>query len=204
MPNETGRYRPLTHEEIELLVQRECRSTDGSWDGVMRLYDAHSGKELRQFTEDGMGGIYGVAFSPDSRLALSGSKDKIARLWDVQTGEILQRLGGHTAYLYAVAFSPDGKLALTSSADNTARLWDLQTGGELRRFIGHQGPVEWTSFSPDGKTFITGSDDGTARIWSVDYRDTMNYLCINLLRDFTDTERELYHLMDNLPTCTVK
>jgi WD40 repeat protein len=170
----------------------------------MRLYDAQSGVELRQFTENGMGSIYGVAFSPDSRQAPSGSKDKIARLWDVQTGQVLQRLSGHTAYLYAVAFSPDGKLALTSSADNTARLWDLQTGRELRRFIGHEGPVEWAAFAPDGRTFVTGSDDGTARIWSVDYRDTMNYLCSSLLRDFTDAEREQYHIQDNLPICPVK
>ena len=175
----------------------------GGWDGVMRLYDAHSGKELRHFTENGMGSIYGVAFSPDSHLALSGSKDKIARVWDVQTGQVLQRLTGHTAYLYAVAFSPDGRLALTSSADNTARIWGLRTGQELRRFIGHQGPVEWAAFSTDGKTFVTGSDDGTARIWSVDYHDTMNYLCTSLLRGFTNTEREQYHIKDNMPTCPV-
>jgi len=173
----------------------------GGWDGVMRLYDAQSGKELRQFTENGMGSIYGVAFSPDGRLALSGSKDKIARVWDVQTGQVVQRLTGHTAYLYAVAFSPDGKLVLTTSADNTARIWDLQTGQELRRFTGHKGPVEWAMFSPDGKNFVTGSDDGTARLWSVDYRDTMNYLCLNLLRDFSSEEREQYHIKDSLPTC---
>jgi WD40 repeat protein len=61
--------------------------------------------------------------------------------------------------------------------------------------------VEWAAFSTDGKTFVTASDDGTARIWSVDYRDTMNYLCSNLLRDFTDAEQEQYHIQDNLPTC---
>jgi WD40 repeat protein len=175
----------------------------GGWDGVMRLYDAQSGKELRQFTENGMGSIYGVAFSPDSRLALSGSKDKTARVWDVQTGQVLQRLVGHTAYLYAVAFSPDGKLALTSSADNTARLWNLQTGLELRRFTGHKGPVEWAVFSPDGKTFFTVSDDGTARMWSVDYLDTVSYLCSHLLRDFTSDERLQYNILDNLPTCPI-
>lgn len=175
----------------------------GGWDGVMRLYDAQTRIELRTFTEEGMDSIYGVAFSPDSRLALSGSKDKIARVWDVQSGKVLQRLTGHSSYLYAVAFSPDESLVLTSSADNTVRLWDLHTGKELRRFIS-RGAVEWAAFSPDGKTFITGSDDGTARVWSVDYRDSMNYLCRSLLRDFTDAEREQYHIEDNQPTCTDK
>lgn len=173
----------------------------GGWDGVMRLFDAESGKELHEFIEDGMGSIYGVAFSPDGSLVLSGSKDKIARVWDVQTGQVIQRLTGHTAYLYAVVFSSDGRLVLTTSADNTARLWDVQTGLELRRFTGHTGPVEWAVFSPDGKTFVTVSDDGTARMWDVDYSDTVQYLCSNLLRDFTVDERIQFGIQDQSPTC---
>jgi len=172
----------------------------GGLDGVMRLFDAQSGKELRQLSAN-TDSIYGVAFSPDGSQALSAGNGKIAILWDLQTGQELLRLVGHTAYLYSVAFSPDGKIALTGSADNTARLWDLETGRELRRFTGHTGPVEWAVFSPDGKSIITASDDGTARMWSVDYRDTMNYLCSHLLRDFTDEEREQYHIKDNMPTC---
>ena len=175
----------------------------GGWDGVMHLYDIQTGKELRQFTAN-TDSIYGVAFSPDGSRALSAGNGKQAILWDIQTGQELLRLTGHTAYLYSVAFSPDGKLGLTGSADNTARLWDLETGLELRRFTGHNGPVEWAVFSSDGKSIITASDDGTARMWSVDYQDTMNYLCSSLLRDFTDEEREQYHIKDNSPTCPVQ
>jgi len=58
--------------------------------------------------------------------------------------------------------------------------------------------------SPDGKTFVTGNDDGTARIWSVGYLDTVNYLCFNLFRDFTDEEREHYYIKDEFPTCPTK
>jgi WD40 repeat protein len=122
-------------------------------------------------------------------------------VWNVETGQEVQRLTGHTAYLYAVAFSPDGKLVLTSSADNSARLWDLETGQELRRFMGHQGPVEWAAFAPDGKTFVTASDDGTARIWSVDSNDTIRHLCDKLLRDFSAAERAQYHILEGTPTC---
>ena len=74
---------------------------------------------------------------------MSAGYDKLALVWDVQTGEELQRFSDHTAFLYDVAFSPTSLLALTGSADNTARLWDFKTGQELRRFTGHTGPVEF-------------------------------------------------------------
>ena len=100
---------------------------------------------------------------------------------------------------YALTFAHQGDLLAVGTTDN-AYLIDAISGEEVGR-IPHKGIVYSVSFSPDGKTFATGSDDGTARIWSVDYHETINYLCSNLLRDFTDAEREQYHIKDNLPTC---
>jgi len=164
------------------------------------LWDAQTGKRLRQFTGH-TEPVNGVAFSPDGRFVLGTSYDKTARLWDIQTGKELQVFVGHTAFLWSGTFSPDGKFVLTAGGDNTARLWDIQTGQELRRFTGHTGPVEWVVFSPTGKVFATASDDGTARLWDVDYHDTIRYLCSQLLRDFTDDERAQYSITDTTPTC---
>lgn len=108
---------------------------------------------------------------------------------------------GHKDYIYTAAFSPDGRYIATASIDNTARLWDTQTGKELRRFIGHTGDIENLVFSPDGKYLLTGSDDGTALLWDVDYHTTINYLCSQIPRDFTDDERAEYDITDNTPTC---
>ena len=124
-------------------------------------------RELRSF-KGHTDSIYGVAFSPDGKRALSGSDDKTLRLWDVATGTELCRFTGHTGEVESVAFSPDGKWALSGSKDETMRLWDAQTGKELRRFTGHTSSLISIAFSPDGKRALSGSGDGTARLWDVE------------------------------------
>ena len=47
-------------------------------------------------------------------------------LWDVITGELLDRLEGHTKTVLSLAFSPDGQLLATGSEDETIRLWTVQ------------------------------------------------------------------------------
>ena len=108
-----------------------------------------------------------VTFSPDGKYVLTASLDKTAKLWDVNTGNVLQTFTGHTAQVNSVAFSPDGKYVLTGSRDKTARLWDVQSGNKVREFTGHTDTITKVGFSLDGTYVLTASLDGTARIWDV-------------------------------------
>ena len=112
--------------------------------------------------------ITSVAFAPDSATLLTGSDDRTARLWDLETGAEIRRFEGHKRGVTSVAFAPDGATLLTASDDETARLWDLETGAEIRRFEGHKSGVTSVAFAPDGTTLLTGSDDRTARLWDTE------------------------------------
>jgi WD40 repeat protein/tRNA A-37 threonylcarbamoyl transferase component Bud32 len=114
-------------------------------------------------------GAYGVAFSPDSRHALSGAGDGTVRLWEVATGRIVRQFPGHDGPVDGVAFSPDGRQALTAGqGDKTARLWDVQTGKEIHTLKGHTSSVYRVAFSPDGRRALSGSHDGTMRLWDLE------------------------------------
>jgi WD40 repeat protein len=172
-------------------------------DGIATLWDASTGQQIGSF--DGkVDVVQTLAFTPDGNGVLTGNSDGSVRLWNIATGQEVRRYAGQDAFIDKVAFSPDGKLVAAGSDDNTASIWDASSGNELRRLIGHSGVVQGVAFSPDGKTVVTASGDGTARLWYVDRRDTINYLCSRLPRDFSDQERTQYSIPDKNPTCPGK
>jgi WD40 repeat protein len=89
--------------------------------------------------------VQAVAFSPDDKRLMTGGRDKpmigeflqeifgdskfnpgvSARLWDVETGKLLQTFTKHANDVTDVAYSNDGKWIATASADKTVDLWKL-------------------------------------------------------------------------------
>src|SRR5262249_6354362 len=75
--------------------------------------------------------VYLVAFSPNSRTALTLSEEAMARLWDATTGEPRGKPLRHRGVVVSAAFSPDGRMVATGSMDRTARLWEVPSGAPL-------------------------------------------------------------------------
>jgi WD40 repeat protein len=111
--------------------------------------------------------IYSLAFSPDSKILASGSKDCTVKLWEVSTGREIICLRGHSKYINSVAFSPDGKILASGSKDKTTKLWNVITGREIMTLSEHLYGVSSVAFSPDGKTLATGGGDSTIKLWDV-------------------------------------
>ena len=52
--------------------------------------------------------------------------DKTVKLWNTETGEIINTLEGHTEGISDIAWSPDGEFLASASDDKTIRLWSLE------------------------------------------------------------------------------
>lgn len=153
--------------ELAALLSLRALNTAYTTQADIALQQASKGDYGKQLFLGHTAFVTSVALSPDGKLALTGSADATARLWNVKTGQELRRFSEHTNIIEGVAFSPDGKVALTGSHDKTARLWDVQTGQEVRRFSGHTAGIIHVAFSPDGKVVLTSSHDKTVRLWDV-------------------------------------
>jgi WD40 repeat protein len=112
--------------------------------------------------------VYGVAISPDERLAVSASEDKTLKIWDLETGRVVCTLIGHSASVSGVALSPDGRFAVSGCSDHTLKVWDLEACREIRTLVGHSGSVWDVAVTADGRRAVSASDDGTLKVWDLE------------------------------------
>ncbi len=115
----------------------------------------------------GMGTLDCIAYSPDGTKLASAGGSGYVYIWDINTGNVIDTLKGHTSWVLSVAFSPDGSKIASVSGDNTIKLWNANTGALIRTFKGHNSSVESIAFSPDGSKIASGSGDGTIKIWRI-------------------------------------
>ena len=128
--------------------------TAGS-DGMVRIWDAWSGKQLLEFAAHGAT-VRAAVFSPDGNRIVSCSKAEV-RVWDSATGKLLATLtvpsgsGG-------LAFSPDGTRLAVVGADKQARVLEVAANKVIFTV-----PAEAAAFSPAGKLLVTAAESVVLR-----------------------------------------
>ena len=112
------------------------------------------------------GPVRALALSPDGKLAISGSFDQSAILWDLERNVALAVLRLHDGAVNAVIALPDGRFA-TGGEDGRIAVWEPGKTEPQSVLAAHEGPIVALSFSTDGNRIASASWDGTARVTSL-------------------------------------
>jgi len=102
--------------------------------------------------------VTSIDFSIDDAYILSGSLDKTARVWDINSGLPLKSVS-HSKKITCVGFSHDNNYFATGSDDKSVKIWFLNSGllyKELRRY---SSPIWSLAFSNDSKYLISTCGD---------------------------------------------
>jgi WD40 repeat protein len=129
--------------------------------GVIKIWDAASGKLMMQFQDKGPCTLSSIARSPDGKRFVTGSSIR-----DVESREKTATLRGPTLKCpWYLSFSPDGRQIVSGHHDGTIQLWDSKDGSEIKSISGHEGRVYSVAFSPSGKRIASAGADKTIKIW---------------------------------------
>jgi WD40 repeat protein/GTPase SAR1 family protein len=111
--------------------------------------------------------VRSVAVLPDGQRALSGSDDRIMRLWDLKTGVQLCRFAAYSQVL-SVAVLPSGKQALSGCDNGELALWDLSTGAQVNSFYSNRRGVLSVAVLPDGRRALSSGYDNAFHLWELE------------------------------------
>ncbi len=123
---------------------------------------------LERTLEGHLGAVTSIVLLKDGRVA-SGSADSLIAIWNVNTGECVKALQGHSAGVTALcSVCHLGQERLVSaSTDNTLRVWDIESGETQMILAGHAGAVSCVAPLGDSR-IVSGSFDGTIRLWDIE------------------------------------
>lgn len=92
--------------------------------------------------------------------AISGSKDKTVRMWNLITKTCERTFTGHTGAVGCLASTSDTRIIVSGSADFTIRVWSTETGECLHTLEGHHDSIKCLRITDDNRFAIAGSHEG--------------------------------------------
>jgi WD40 repeat protein len=125
--------------------------------------------------------VLSLAFSGDGKKLVTGGgttfsvKEKFGevKVWDVDSGKLLEELPVTPYWVEAVAFSSDNRTIAASGGTfglpSHINLWDLTNLHQqaARTFKGHKGTIACAALAPGGKVLATGGFDKTIHLWDL-------------------------------------
>ncbi len=158
-------------------------------DGVVRVIDAVTAREVRRLGEAAEGGALppgmvrrgagvppnrprfvgsqALAVSPDSRLVALGGWSGPVSVCSLASGKTVAHVAVQAGTPQGLAFSPNGRFLAVAQYPG-ARLYGLASGAELRQLEPARPTVCRTVvFSPDGQRLAGLQSDGTVHLWDL-------------------------------------
>ena len=106
------------------------------------------------------GAVLHASFSPDGRRFATASTDRVARVWESNTGEPLSPPLYHEETVTHVAFDPGQSHLATATTSGLLRVWELT---RTYRALEHES-VDHVAYAPDGRYLLSASE-WQVKIW---------------------------------------
>lgn len=148
----------------------------GSVDGIIEVLEPSTGKlktDLAYQAEENFmihtESVVSLAFSKDSELLASGSKNGQVKVWKLLNGNCLRKYdAAHGESVTSLLFGKDPSHII--SAGKEIKVFGLKSGKKLKEFSGHNGAVTDMILSRDGNKLLSSSRDGMIKLW--DFKST--------------------------------
>lgn len=139
-----------------------------SLDGSVRAWDMLRYRNFRTFTAPTRLSFTDLAIDPSAEIVCACSHDSFdIHLWNVQTGQLLDRLSGHEGPISTLAFTPDGGTLASGSWDRTIRLWSIFARNQSSEPLQLTSDLLCITIRPDSSQLAAATLDGQLTFWTL-------------------------------------
>lgn len=149
----------ITIGDQKMLVPKKAPTmTRPSWHPPWKLYRVISGHG---------GWVRCVDVEPGNEWFVTGSSDRIIKIWDLASGTLKLSLTGHVSTVRGVVVSPRQPYLFSCGEDKQVKCWDLEYNKVVRHYHGHLSACYGIDLHPTLDVLVTCSRDATARVWDM-------------------------------------
>ncbi len=112
--------------------------------------------------------FHSVAFAPDGKTVIAGTKTGTVYVWDTLAGKLLHTLTDHAGEVMSVAISPDGRRLAAGGDGNAVTVWNATTGQFAHSVTSGSNVVDSVAFSPDGRLLAVGGSDAIVELFDAE------------------------------------
>jgi len=138
----------------------------GGKSGNVAGWDVETGRRVLNVGEE-QDSILTADISADQSLVVIGGTNKLIKVFDLATNEILYKIKKHSEWVTQVSFSPDGILLATADRNGGLFVWEARTGNPFYTLDGHKQEITSLSWRADGNVLLSASEDGAVRTWEM-------------------------------------
>ena len=141
-----------------------CQFASATTNGLVHIWDASTGEHIRCLSghHDLMRSI---VFTSDSRRLITGSWDKTVRLWQIESGEVLQSFDSSSRF----CISPDDRhIVVAQELGSLIQVFNTDNREEHCRLNGLLGNAFSMAYSTDSGHIAAGGLMGSICVWDAD------------------------------------
>jgi len=137
----------------------------GGWDSFIIKWDLQTLKELERFNSGNVGGIKCLELSKDDNQIITGSGEKVIRIFNSINFKVVAEFKGHTDFVSCLCVSNDNKLLASGGWDGRILIWHFTEQELINSWQAHTGRINSIKFSNDNNYLLSGCSDKIIKCW---------------------------------------
>jgi WD40 repeat protein len=160
LPFDCGKIRRMCLDETGSKLFLACQ------DGYVRILETEYFNQIGEFYAH-ENGVTSLAFITENNQLITGGKDAILRIWNLETMQQIKAIPAHNFVIYDIQFLNSDEF-ITVSRDKSIKIWSVNNLGVTQKIEfkngGHIHSVNKIQ-QLNATTFATCSDDKRIMIW---------------------------------------